>query len=108
MSNLLKINVDNFETEVIESSIPVLADFAADWCGHCKRLAPIVEEVAAEMEGKVKIVHVDIDENQDTASEYNILSVPTLVLFKNGEEIGRNVGLISKSNLIDFINNNLA
>lgn len=103
MSMLLEINTDNFETEVLESGTPVLADFSAEWCGPCKRLAPIVEEVAGEMSGTVKFVHIDIDANQDIASEYNVLSVPTLVLFKNGQEADRSIGLVSKANLVDFI-----
>jgi len=107
MSGLLEINTDNYQEEIFESETPVLADFAAEWCGPCKRLAPIVAEIANEMGDKVKVVHVDIDVNQDLASEYNVLSVPTLILFKNGEEVERNVGLASKANLIDFINNNI-
>ena len=107
MSGLLEITADNYQEEIFESDLPVLADFAAEWCGPCKRLAPIVEELANEMTDKVKVVHVDIDVNQDLAADYNVLSVPTLILFKNGEEVERNVGLASKANLIDFINNNI-
>lgn len=107
MANLLAVNEDNFQEEVLAAPIPVLVDFAADWCGPCKRLAPIVEEIAGEMSGKIKVVGVDIDAAQDIASDYNILSVPTLILFKDGEEVNRNIGLASKQNLIDFINNNI-
>ena len=107
MSGLLEINTDNYQEEIFESKIPVLADFAAEWCGPCKRLAPIVAEISQEMGDKIKVVHVDIDVNQDLASDYNVLSVPTLILFKNGEEVERNVGLASKANLIDFINKNI-
>ncbi len=107
MSKLMEITVDNFETEVLESDVPVLADFSAEWCGPCKRLAPIVEEVAGEMSNKAKFVHIDIDANQSIASDYNILSVPTLILFKDGEESDRSIGLISKPTLVDFISKNL-
>ncbi len=107
MSTLFEITMDNFDDEVLESSKPVLADFSAEWCGPCKRLAPIVEEVAEEMGEQLKFVHIDIDANQNIASEYNILSVPTLVLFKDGEEADRSIGLISKANLVDFISKNV-
>jgi len=107
MSNSLKINSENFQQEVLDSKIPVLADFAAQWCGPCKRLAPVIDEIAAEMGSKIKVVAVDIDDNQDIASEYNILSVPTLIIFKNGKEISRNIGLVSKNALMEFINSNI-
>lgn len=107
MSNLIEITPENFTEEVLESKLPVLADFAAEWCAPCKRLAPLVEEVAKEMQSKLKTVHIDIDANQETASEYNILSVPTLVIFKKGKEINRSIGLISKTNLVEFVTNNI-
>lgn len=107
MSGLLEINADNYQEEIFESDIPVLADFSAEWCGPCKRLCPIVEEIAEEMKSKVKVVHIDIDDNQDLASNYNVLSIPTLILFKGGEEVERTIGLVSKTHLVDFINNNV-
>ncbi|RJP59161.1 MAG: thioredoxin [Candidatus Auribacter fodinae] len=107
MSGLIEVTAENFQEEVLESNTPVLADFAAEWCNPCKRLAPIITEVAREMTGKLKVVHIDIDTTSDVASQYDILSVPTLILFKNGEEAARNIGLIAKQNLVDFINNNL-
>ncbi|MCD6459440.1 thioredoxin [bacterium] len=107
MSGLLEINADNYQEEIFESDIPVLADFSAEWCGPCKRLGPIVEEIAEEMKSKVKVVHIDIDVNQDLASNYNVLSIPTLILFKGGEEVERTIGLVSKTHLVDFINSNI-
>ncbi len=107
MSNSVKINSENFQQEIIESTIPVLADFAASWCGPCKRLAPIIDEIASELGSKIKVANIDIDDNQDIASEYNILSVPTLIIFKNGKEVSRNIGLVSKNALLDFINANI-
>ena len=106
MDNILEITADNFTSEVLEATVPVLADFAAEWCGPCKRLTPILEEVAGELADKVKVVHIDIDTNIDTATKYSVMSVPTLILFKNGEAVNKSIGLIAKNDLIDFVNSN--
>jgi thioredoxin 1 len=102
MTKLLEINEDNFETEVLNSDLPVLIDFGATWCGPCKMLAPLVEELAEEFQDKVKVVHVDIDSNQNITVQYNVMGVPTLMLVKNGEPIERMTGFKPKNKILDI------
>lgn len=97
----LKLNSENFEKEVLNSNIPVLVDFYADWCGPCKMMAPIVEKLAEELEGKAKVGKINVDENQDLAMEYNIMSIPTILIFKNGKEEKRIVGVRDKNELLN-------
>ena len=99
----LKINSENFEQEVLNSEKPVLVDFFADWCGPCKMMAPIVEELATELDGKVKVGKINIDENSDIAVEYNVMSIPTLIVFKNGKEEKRLVGVRDKEELLRLL-----
>ncbi len=87
-----KIEDANFQEEVLKSDVPVLVDYYADWCGPCKMAAPIIEELAEEYEGKVKIGKLDVDQNQQTAAKYGVMSIPTVVMFKDGEEVDRLVG----------------
>lgn len=99
---VLKISADNFKKEVLEDSKTVLVDFYADWCGPCKMIAPVIEAVAKENEN-TKFVKINVDEAQELAMEYNIMSIPTLVVIKNGEEVNRTVGLVDKSELLELI-----
>ena len=99
----LKINSENFEKEVLNSEKPVLVDFFSDWCGPCKMMAPIVEELATELDGKVKVGKINVDENSDIAVEYNVMSIPTLIVFKNGKEEKRLVGVRDKEELLRLL-----
>lgn len=100
--NVLEVTSENFEKEVLESEKIVLVDFYAEWCGPCKRLSPIVEEVAKEEE-EVKFVKMNIDNCEDIAIEYQVMSIPTLVVMKNGKEVNRSVGLIDKEQVKELI-----
>ncbi|MDF2486274.1 MAG: hypothetical protein K0R46_2442 [Herbinix sp.] len=91
----------NFQKEALESDIPVLVDFYADWCGPCKMIAPIVTELAEEYEGVFKVGKLNVDQEQGTAEKYRVMSIPTLIVFKNGEAVDKVVGLVSKQVLQD-------
>ncbi len=94
----------SFDSDVINSSEPVVVDFWAEWCGPCKMIAPALEEIATEMDGKVKVAKLNIDENQNTAIKYGVKSIPTLMLFKGGELVATQVGAAPKGKLVDWIN----
>lgn len=89
----------NFQTEVIKSTIPVLVDFWAPWCGPCKIIGPVVEELAKEYEGKVKVVKVNVDDNPDSAGQFNVMSIPTLMIFKGGEPVKTIIGAQPKESI---------
>lgn len=107
MSEVLHINDADFETVVAQSDIPVLVDFWAPWCGPCKMIAPILDEIAPEFAGKVKIVKINVDDNQLVAGQFGIRSIPTLLLFKNGQLVATQVGALPKNQLAAFINQHL-
>ena len=94
-----KFNESNFDAEVLQSDIPVFVDFYADWCGPCKMLSPSVEAMESVFEGKVKIGKLNVDDNSDIAEQYNVMSIPTLIFFKNGQPVETSVGMISKAAL---------
>jgi thioredoxin 1 len=98
----LILTSDNFKTEVLESEIPVLVDFWASWCGPCKKLGPIIGQIAEEKEGVVKVCKLNVDDEMAIASKFNIQSIPTVMLFKGGSVVTTSVGLKSKDELIEF------
>ncbi|HCA27745.1 MAG TPA: thiol reductase thioredoxin [Betaproteobacteria bacterium] len=101
------ITDDAFEQEVLQADLPVLVDFWADWCGPCKMIAPILDEVAQEYTGRLKVAKVNIDENQATPPKYGVRGIPTLMIFKNGNVEAMKVGALSKSQLTAFIDSNI-
>ncbi len=94
------LNQDNFAKEVLQSQLPVLVDFFGEWCPPCKLLAPIIEELAQELAGTVKVGKLNIDQNREIASQYNVMSVPTMILFEDGKEKKRMVGLRTRADLL--------
>ena len=94
----------NFEAEVLSSDKPVLVDFFADWCGPCKMQAPIIEEIATEIGDKAKVGKLDVDVNSQTAQKYSVMSIPTLIIFKDGKEVEKMMGVQTKDSLIDKLN----
>jgi thioredoxin 1 len=108
MSNSI-VNVDDnsFDTEVLKSDGPVLVDYWAEWCGPCKMISPVLEEISREYAGKLKIAKLNIDENAQTPRKYGIRGIPTLMLFKNGQVEATKVGAVSKSQLAAFIDGNI-
>ncbi len=98
-----KFTVSNFEAEVLKSDKPVLVDFWASWCGPCRMLAPVVEEVAEETEGRAVVGKVNVDDEMELARTYRIASIPTLIVFENGREVRRSVGVIEKEDILDLM-----
>lgn len=105
--NVMVVTDEGFEDQVLKEEMPVLIDFWADWCGPCKMIAPVLEEVAAEYKDKLKIGKINIDDNGDTPVKYGVRGIPTLILFKNGEVGATKVGALTKSQLTAFLDENI-
>ncbi len=98
----------DFERDVLQSDVPVLLDFWAPWCGPCKMISPILDEVAAEFEGRLKVVKINIDENEQTPAKFGVRGIPTLMVFKNGQNVATKVGALAKGQLTAFVNASIA
>jgi thioredoxin 1 len=108
MSELIsKVTDDSFESDVLKSSTPVLVDYWAEWCGPCKMIAPVLEDISKEYQGRLRIAKLNIDENPQTPPKYGIRGIPTLMLFKDGEVEATKVGALSKSQLTQFLDSHL-
>jgi len=105
--NIIDLNENTFKSEVLEAQTPVLVDFWAAWCGPCKMVAPVIEELAGDYQGKVKICKLNVDENRSLAGSYGVMSIPTMVLFKDGKEANRLVGFMPKDNIAKVLDQNL-
>ena len=101
--SVIKVTSKNFEEEVAKSNVPVLLDFWASWCGPCKMVSPIVDEVAKEVEGRVKVGKINVDEEQELAKSFSIMSIPTLIVINNGKLVNQAVGVRSKEEILDMI-----
>jgi thioredoxin 1 len=104
--NILNVTDDSFESDVLRNETPVLVDYWAEWCGPCKMIAPVLEEVADEYAGKMVVAKLNIDDNPNTPPKYGIRGIPTLMIFKGGEVAATKVGALSKSQLLEFIQSN--
>lgn len=102
-NNIVHVSDASFEADVLQSEIPALVDFWAEWCGPCKMIAPILDEIADEYAGKIKICKVDVDSNSETAAKFNVRGIPTLLVFKNGAVEATKVGALSKGQLTEFV-----
>jgi len=107
MTDIGHVTDDSFENDVLKSEVPVLVDYWAEWCGPCKVIAPVLEEIANEYDGKMKVCKLDIDANEETPPKYGIRGIPTLMLFKNGNVEATKVGALSKSQLTAFLDSNI-
>ncbi|MGI6772818.1 MAG: thioredoxin [Clostridiales bacterium] len=102
--SVLKITKENFDSEVLKSNVPVLIDFWASWCGPCRALSPLIDEIAEEADGKFKVGKVNVDEQPDLAAQFSVMSIPTLVVMKNGQVVNKAVGSRPKEQILSLIN----
>jgi thioredoxin 1 len=102
---IVELTDQNFETEVLQSRIPVLVDFWAPWCGPCQMVGPVIEELATEYQDKIKVGKLNVDENPQTAVKYGVMGIPTVILFKEGKEVARKIGLEGKEGYVKLISN---
>jgi thioredoxin 1 len=107
MADIQHVSDESFDSDVLKSDVPVLVDYWAEWCGPCKVIAPVLEEIASEYDGKMKVCKLDIDANEATPPKYGIRGIPTLMLFKNGNVEATKVGALSKSQLTAFLDSNI-
>jgi len=107
MADIQHVSDESFGSDVLNSDVPVLVDYWAEWCGPCKVIAPVLEEIASEYDGKIKVCKLDIDANEATPPKYGIRGIPTLMLFKNGKVEATKVGALSKSQLTAFLDSNI-
>lgn len=108
MSDIIKhVTTDSFDADVLQSEQPVLVDYWASWCGPCKMIAPILDEIAQELEGNVKIVKVDVEEHRDLSSKFGVRGIPTLMIFNKGEAVATKVGASNKTDILSFIESNI-
>lgn len=105
--HIIAVTDDSFEKDVMNSEIPVLVDFWAEWCGPCKMIAPVLDDIAKTYNGRLKVAKINVDDNANTPQKYAVLGIPTLILFKNGEQEAKKVGAISKSQLTAFLDSHL-
>ncbi len=105
--NILELNDTDFKKVISESNIPVLVDFGADWCGPCKMIYPVLQEIATEFDGKVQIGKLNVEENKNVPASFKVISIPTLILFKDGQELERSIGYKTQEELRRFINSHL-
>ena len=101
--SVIELNKDNFEKEVMEAEVPVLIDFWANWCGPCRMMSPLIDQIAEEMGDKVKVCKVNVDENHELAEKYEIMTIPAFIIVKNGAETGRTIGVQPKEDILKLI-----
>lgn len=105
--SVVHVTLNNLREEVLQSELPVLVDFWAEWCAPCMMLAPVIEEISDEFDGRVNVCKIDVDQAQDLAAAYGVMSIPTLMIFSKGKEIERAVGYMSKEDALAFVENNI-